>query len=535
MRGSLVIPALMALPVCWNVAAAAEPALRLHGLFRDGAVVQCERKLPVYGWAAPGTEVKVSLAGQSAVAKAGDDGCWRVELESLAPGGPHTLVVSGGERTVEVKDLLAGEVWIASGQSNMVAALAHSVGGEEAIAAADLPNVRFFQVPERRAHDPLDDAGGEWVRMSPQTAPPVSAVAFYFARRLHRQLGRPVGVIQAGRGASRLREWMNEAAWLADLSDEERAKLCAEWDEKRKGASEAIAKANEILAERDRLMEQKLRELETVPVGRPRKQLERKIDQEVESKLGKMPDVGSHPRWLYNGMVAPLTGYGVRGVVWWQGEWDAWMKGFKAAYGYEFKRMIRGWRKDFGRDDLPFLFVQLQSNKVFGGKNYPAVREGQRKALALPHTGMAVTIDVCDGLHPGDKAPVGERLSLWAEAKVYGREVVCSGPLFKAAAPEGGALRLSFEHVDGGLVAKGGKLIGFEIAGDDLAWRPAEATIDGKTVVVRAEGLAKPVHVRYAYEAVLDPKPTLYNQAGLPASPFTTEDVVKVPRKRRGR
>ncbi len=505
--------------------AAADEAFRLHGLFRDNLVIQCERPARVFGWAPAGKTVTVELAGQTVRATADDRGRFLATLEPLKPGGGLALRATCEGSTLTCANVAAGEVWLASGQSNMQVALSRAGNAEEVVPTANHPDIRFFVVPRLQAAEPLPDVAAEWRPVTPEAAPHISALAFFFARELHKTLHRPVGIIEADKGASYLREWMNDDALTLEMSPAERAEFRARQQKERPQLAKTLAEARRYDLAFEELMQKRLAAAEERTRQR---RLEKDVAAEVTAKLGERPNTGGIPAARFNAMVAPLTGFALRGVIWYQGEWDAWMRGLKAEYAHHFRHAILGWRKAFGEENLPFLFVQLQSNHVFGGKNYPLLREAQRQALALPHTGMAVTLDVAQGLHPGNKIDPARRLAAWALGMVYGRDVAVSGPLFKSAAASDRQIRVSFEHVGEGLVVHGGgRLVGFELAGPDGTWHPAEARIDGQTVVVTSKPVEKPAHVRYLYQAETDgAEGLLYNRAGLPASPFTTEDVL---------
>lgn len=459
--------------------------LRLHALFSDGAVLQAGMMVPVWGTAEPGEEVVVEFEGQKKAAAADGEGRWRVRLDLLSPGGPYELKVSAGGRSRVVRNVLVGEVWVASGQSNMEWPVRGSARAQEEIAAAQYPKIRLFTVPRRPSAAPQRDVEGAWKECSPETVAGFSAVAYFFGRELHQALRVPVGLIHSSWGGTPAEVWTRR-----EVFDEVPGlKECVEEDARRRAAHEkAVEKAR---AE-----------------GKP------------------APHAPLALSSLYNGMIAPLIPYGIRGAIWYQGESNA---SRAALYRTLFPAMIRNWRKDWGQGDFPFLFVQLAN--FMARKPEPSesawaeLREAQLRTLSeVPRTAMAVTIDIGEekDIHPRNKQDVGRRLALAALGTVYDRDVVYSGPIYDEMKIEGDRIRISFKHVGGGLEARGGKLAGFAVAGADRKFVWAEAEIDGPTVVVRHPSVPAPVAVRYAWAD--NPEATLYNKEGLPASPFRTDD-----------
>jgi sialate O-acetylesterase len=381
-------------------------------------------------------------------------------------------------------------------------------------AAGNYPMIRQFTVKKMVAGQPQKDVERQWVVASPEMVPEFSAVAYFFGRELHKALGVPVGLIDSSWGGTPAEAWTSAPALGAVP---ELKPLLDDWSQK--------------VAAYPKLLEQFQQELN--PWGQAAGKAE-KEGKPAPSPPEMPPDPRSNP-WraggLYNGMIAPLIPYTIAGVIWYQGESNA-----DRAYQYRklFPSMIQDWRHAWGEGDFPFLFVQL-ANYIQGGIKtaWAELREAQSMTLSLPKTGMAVTIDIGNpyDIHPKNKQEVGHRLALAAEALAYGRKVVYSGPLYESMSVEGLSVRLRFKHVDGGLVAKGGPLKGFEIAGEDRKFVAAEARISGDTVVVRsAAGRAPhPAAVRYAWAD--NPECNLYNKAGLPASPFRTDDWPGVTQK----
>ncbi|HWL51927.1 MAG TPA: sialate O-acetylesterase [Chthoniobacteraceae bacterium] len=488
----------------------------LSPLFSDGAVFQQKQPIPVWGKADPGEAVTVSLEGSEEKTTADASGKWRVNLPAIPAGGPFELTVKGNNLVV-VHDVAVGEVWIASGQSNM-AFMLQATRDTEAVAAAADPMLRFFTVARTAVIEPVDSLalrGGPWQASTPETARKFSAVGYYFARELREKLKVPVGVVHSSWGGTPAQAWTSLSALeanpafsvylrqrLKDLENFPQAEknyrevALVEWK-----AAEEAAKANGSKPPRKPL----------APVG---------------------PNHSHLPGNLYSGMVHPLLPYGIRGVIWYQGESNGRNPGDGLIYRTLFPAMIQDWRSRWHQGDFPFLFVQLANYQApqtepVEQKEWPLAREAQLMALSLPHTGMASAVDLADADNPGDihphnKKDVGHRLALNAFAKVYDLPVPSySGPIFTGMAVEGNKARLSFDHVDGGLQAKGEKLAGFAIAGKEGPFVWGDAVIDGDTVVVSSETVQEPARVRYGW--AMNPIGNLYNKEGLPASPFRTD------------
>lgn len=491
------LAALLALSLAMPLAA----AVRLPALFSDGMVLQREVALPVWGWAGPGERVAVELAGRKASAVADASGVWRANLDALPAGGPHELVVSGANR-LSVADVMIGEVWFASGQSNMEWILKETDEAAAEIAASANPRVRVFRVQRAVADAPRDDVEGKWLVASPAISGWMSAVGYYFAKKLSADLGVPVGVINASRGSAQIIPFIPRPA--IDASPLFAADL-AKWDE-------AVVR----FPARKAAYETRLAE--------------------AAASGGKKPDYPygpghyNQPGGLYNGMVAPVVPYAIRGFLWYQGEADAKRA---AQYAGTFPLLIQSWRAAWGREDLPFLFAQVaaykapQSGFPPDGLDRAILREAQAGALSLPATGMVVTLDVGgpdSQEHPRNKRPVGERLARLAGNVAYGRAEVVNGPAYLAHKIDGGAIRVAFRPgTAGGLAARDGDAItGFSVAGADRVFHPAAARVEGETVRVSSDAVKAPVAVRYAFSN--DPVCNLVNAAGLPAAPFRTDD-----------
>jgi sialate O-acetylesterase len=492
-------------------AAMASADVKLPALISDNMVLQQGRQVAIWGTADPGEQVSVSLGEQKEMATADSGGQWKVQLGPLAKGGPLELTVAG-KNTVTIHNVLVGEVWVCSGQSNMeMAVWNHNVFGgvnnaEKEVAAANYPLMRLFIVKKAVAGKPQSDVQGQWVVASPATVGSFSAVGYFFGRDLHQALKFPVGLIDSSWGGTEAEAWTSDAAMDADPD----LKVAADsWRQRIIDFPAALGDYKLKLDEWEKSA------------------AEAEANGKVAPSVPDAPrDPRSHP-WraagLWNAMMAPLTPYAIAGVIWYQGESNA-----EFAYQYRkvFATMIQQWRSSWGEGDFPFLFVQLASFAP-GAKSpdaWPTLREAQDKTLALPKTGMAVAIDIGDSndIHPKNKQEVGRRLALAAEGIAYGRKVEYMGPTFKSLRADKGTLRLQFTHVAGGLVVHGQSLMGFEIAGQDQQFFPAAAKIEGNEVVLSSSQVAKPVAARYAWAN--DPKCNLYNQVGLPAPPFRTDD-----------
>jgi sialate O-acetylesterase len=486
-------------------------AVKLPSVFSSHMVLQRDQAVAVWGWAGAGEVVAVSLGDQSKQATADEHGKWRVRLDPLPAGGPHELKVQG-KNTVTIKDVLVGEVWLASGQSNMVHIMPYVRDAAREIAAADYPQLRIFTAAAKPAQTPQEDCGGNWLVCNPKNTENVSAVAYFFARALHRRLDVPVGVVNASLGSTPIEAW---TSLDAQQKQPELLPLLSSWQTKARAYDPAAAQ----------------REYERLHTPWEAAAKEAAAAQQPPPREPKAPlhpyQQPQHPAVMYNAMIAPLAPYAVRGVVWYQGEYNAQTEESAALYAIQLPLLIADWRRRRGREDLPFAWVQLPNFDVTTRQpvmtGWPALRDAMRRSLAVPHTGMAVTIDLgdADSLHPANKLAIAERLALWARAEVYGEKIAWSGPLFAEHQINGREIVLRFRHADGGLVAKGGPLRGFEIAGADARWRSGEARLADDRVIVSHPEVPQPMAVRYAWAA--NPDGNLCNAAELPASPFKTD------------
>jgi sialate O-acetylesterase len=492
-------------------ATVARADVRVAKIFSSHAVLQRDQPIHIWGWAEPGETVSASLNGVAGSAPANRLGRWDVYLAPQKAGGPYQLVVSGKNRVV-LDDLLIGDVWFASGQSNMEMPLNGFPGSAvvknaaEEISQANHPDIRLLFIPHKPSPYPLNDfdSNVEWTACTPETAAKFSAVAYFFGREIAAKEHVPVGLIDSTWGGTPGEAWVSLDGLAADAA---LMPVFATWS---KMADEQAEIPAMLAAER---AEDETARKENAPLP----------------KHTWHPDPASYvPGWLFNGMVAPATNFRIKGVIWYQGEANS---AFERAPLYQkvFSTLISDWRNRWQQGDFPFLFAQISSFTATPDEYWPNVREAQRRTLCLVNTGMAVTIDVGDpdNVHPSDKQTVGTRLALAARAIAYHENIEYSGPMYQQTSIEDRAVRVWFTHVDGGLLAKGGSLEGFELAGDDRKFVPGTARIEGETVVVSNPQIHSPRFVRYGWQNA--PAVTFFNSAGLPASPFTSEKHIPAP------
>jgi sialate O-acetylesterase len=480
------------------------PALRAevkpNSLFSDGVVLQRGSSVPIWGTANEGEKVTVEFQGQR-VSTTTKGGRWLVRLKHLKAGGPFSLAITG-ENHLLITNVLVGEVWLCSGQSNMAFALSRAENAQEAIAAAGDPELRLYTVPRGATDSPLADAPGAWKECTPETAAPFSAVAYFFGRDLRRALKVPVGLIHSSVGGTPAEAWTSQPT--------------LEKDPALKGLLESQAarvKAYDPVAAAERHQQALAKHKEAVAKARAEgKQAPAAPRAPVDPSRNS-----SRPSALYNAMIAPLQPFAIAGVIWYQGEANA---NRAAEYQKLFPAMIRNWRGAWGEGDFPFLFVQIAPHE----RMTPEIREAQWLSWQrVPHTAMAVITDIGNekDIHPTKKEPVGDRLALAARAVAYGEKLEYSGPIYRSMKIKGNQAILSFTHVDGGLEAKGGELKGFTICGADGNFASATAKIEGKQVMVESPSVPAPKAVRYGWSNT--PDVNLFNKAGLPATPFRTD------------
>ena len=628
-------------------AQAAPPPARplLSPVFADGMVLQRGKPNPIWGWTDPGAVVRVSVNGITAEGRAGEDGKWTATIAPPPPGGPYEVTVEGPQRIV-LQDVLVGDVWLCSGQSNMAMTLGRARNGAEEAKAADLPRIRLFALSQRSAYAPVDFPLGEWRTCTPEAAPAFPAIAFFFARRLQHELGIPIGVIHAAVGGGPVESWLSgdglastgeflpqiaEIArlhrqgapelgsflmhWLAEhdiggrddawarpaLADDDwqpvelpaafatldvattpavvwfrreiqlpdplppgNARLllgqvgkmdtaylngrwvgASSWVENPRSypiSPDILKPGRNVLAVRVFKLASRGGFLDgpdalrlqfgtsdhgtTIPLGTGWKA---KLSVDARPPHPFPLDLENYPTMpvvLYNGMIHPLAPLAMSGALWYQGEANFTRAG---QYRKLLTALITDWRRTFRNADLPVYVVSLPAfmtrRDTPGSDGWTEVRDAQiQTARSVPGAGVVVTVDVGDAnnIHPVDKQPVGERLAALALAQLHGRNVPHHGPTFRAVEQLPGALRLTFDHTDGGLEVRGEKPGEFAVAGEDRVWHWADAVLEDDTIVVSSRAVPRPVAARYAWQA--NPMATLFNGAGLPAVPFRTDD-----------
>ena len=498
-------------------APAASAAVELPSFFSEHMVLQRDLPIPVWGWAAPGEQVTVQLGAQAAAkATAAADGTWKVKLPASAGGGPFTLVVKGGNE-LRIADVLVGEVWLCSGQSNMEFTVDGVNDAAKEKAAATDDQIRQLYVPRVPGAQPVAKMDAHWTVGSPATVGGFTACGYFMARQLRKELGVPVGLINTSWGGTRIEPWTPAAAFgelpaLKDIADQLRAT-----DPKAPAYQQAMAAH---LAK----VEAWTKEARAALAAGAAAPAPPTLPAELEP-LTARKDPQQQPTTLYNGMIHALVGYGLRGAIWYQGESNHYEG---ALYTEKMKALIYGWRAAWGIGDFPFNFVQIAPYE-YGGEDpnvMPRFWVAQTAALAIPNTGMVVTTDIgnVNDIHPKNKQEVGRRLALLALAHTYGKTgVVSSGPMFASLAAEAGAVRVTFDHADG-LATRDGKAPDwFEVCGEDSDFVPATAVIEGRSVVLRAPQVASPTAVRFAWHRRAEPN--LMNGAGLPANAFSSGSV----------
>lgn len=495
-----------------SLAAPARADVTPHPLFSDGVVLQRGARCKVWGTASPGEEVRYALgtdAERTGKAAADKDGNWSFTLPALRAGGPYTLTLAG-KNTVTVKDVHFGDVWVCSGQSNMEWPVALTHQAKKDVAGAKYPKIRLFTVEKAVRPRPVRGVNGRWQACTPQSVGDFSAVGYFFGRALHRKLGVPIGLIDSTWGGTAAEVWISRAR--LESVGSLKYKLQG-FDAKRKLYDAAETKYLEQLAHH---------------AEQSKKDLAAGLSLSPAPAMGPHPFLGhpTAPTVLYNGMIKPLQPFAIKGAIWYQGESNA-----GQAYEYRtlFPAMIQSWRDDWEQGDFPFLFVQLApflaKAKQPQESAWAELRESQAlTARKVKNAAMAVITDVGDpaDIHPRNKRVVGERLALAARGVAYGEKLVYSGPEYDSHEIEGANVILKFKSVGQGLEAKGGELTGFTICGEDKKWVNAKAVIKGDTVVVSAEGVKKPVAVRFGWYNF--PEVNLWNKDGLPASPFRTDN-----------
>jgi sialate O-acetylesterase len=479
-----------------GLATVANAEVRLPALIGNHMVVQRGVSMHLWGTADPAERVSASFQGMTASGVAGDSGAWSIYLPPPKVGGPYSLEIRGNN-VIEISDVMVGEVWVASGQSNMELEMAEVTHGQAEIAAANDPEIRLFHVQHTYSDYPLDDLqGASWTACTPQNVKDFSAVGYFFARKIQDDQKVPIGIVESSWGGTPVEAWIS----LSALARE--PKLLP--------LIEAWAKLSETEAATIR----------TEAITRKRYDMAK-----TEANFQPAPpnNSGLHrwaPAYLFNGMIAPLLPMPIRGVIWYQGEHNADPIG-APLYERAFRTMIADWRDHWNQGQFPFLFVQLANFKAtIDPGSWEVVRDAQRRTLSLANTGMAVANDIGDpvNIHPADKQDVGARLALAARAIAYNEQIEYSGPLYRSAIAERGLIRVFFDHATGGLTFQGQEAIGFEIAGSDGVYLPAQVAIEGDSVVLSNKLISSPEHARCGWSG--SQECDLYNGAGLPAASF---------------
>lgn len=499
----------------------AAAAVRLPAVFDSNMVLQQDVEINLWGWASPGEQVQISFNGEQVSTEADQAGEWKAVLPAQDSGGPFNMEISGDNQIV-LEDILVGEVWVCSGQSNMEKKIGPMPGQKPVvnwvheIAAADYSEIRLFHIPRSTSGIPIIDVDADWMVCTPENIRDFSAVAYFFGRQIHRETDLPVGLIMTSWGGTRVEPWTPPSGF-------------------------AQVEATAGIAERvERVNREYRQEMASYLTARDNWE---ELVRESSLSGGTLPPAPlepSHPlndrqqpTGLYNAMVAPIAGYGIRGAIWYQGEAN---RNDRLAYAGKMEALIKGWRTEWGQGRFPFYFVQLApfnyENTDEIGNTYPEayylpeIWAAQLQTLKLPNTGMAVTTDITElyDIHPTNKQAVGKRLALWALADVYGEDLVCSGPLYAGLEVEGSSARISFKHTGSGLASRDGEPLNwFEIAGPDGVFRKAKAVIEEDQVVVSNPLVEEPEAVRFGWHEMA--VPNLMNREGLPASPFHSELV----------
>jgi len=474
-------------------------------LFTDNAVLQRDKPVPVWGKADAGEKVSVTFAGQTVSTVADAAGQWSVKLAALPANATPADLVIKGNNTITLANIVVGEVWLASGQSNMEFVVKNTYDAAiDVPASANFPLIRHIQIQKKVSDTPLTTAAGKWQAAAADTTGGFTAVGYFFALDLYQVLHIPVGIIHSSWGGTPVESWIDADAYKT--VPDEAAKVQERW-------TKALADypANKAKFDAD-LAAWKAEQTAAKAANTP-----------FTKRAPYGPQGPGHqntPSGLYNGMINPLVPYALRGAIWYQGESNA---GRANEYHALFSAMITGWRKDFAQGDFSFYWVQLANYQSPGDTSWAFLREAQTQTLALPATGQAVIVDLGNvrDIHPRDKRDVGRRLARLALARDYGQKITDSGPVLDKAVREGAGYRVTFTSINGHLIAPQNILGGFELAGADKVFKPADAKIENDTVLVTSADVAEPVAVRYAWRNA--PLAGLFNQEGLPAVPFRTD------------
>lgn len=479
--------------------------VKLPALVGDNMVLQQNTKVNLWGWASPNEKITIQLGWQTAPVEitASPDGIWKTAVNTPQGSEKKYNITIEATNKINLQNILIGEVWICSGQSNMYFPVGKEektwktgvVNYEEEIKNATYPNIRIFTVLTKASPKPLDDVTGSWAACSPSSVKTFSAVAYFFGRDLYQKLDVPIGLISTSWGGTKAEAWTSQTV----LEENPDFLSILETDAKNEKLHQEKLESYYANLKKERIVNNN--DLSKSELKKPKKE---------ENKTSYV---------LYNAMLHPLINYTMKGVIWYQGESNA-----EQAYLYRslFPAMVKNWRNDWNQGDFPFYYVQITPHR----SQNPDIREAQLLSLKnIPNSGMVVTTDVgnATNIHPIDKQTVGHRLALIARAKTYNEgNLVYSGPIYNQMKIKKDRIQLFFDYADSGLVKNGEVLKEFEIAGEDKVFYSADAKIDGKSVVVSSAKVKKPVAVRFAWKAI--PEPNLFNKENLPASPFRTDD-----------
>jgi sialate O-acetylesterase len=504
---------------CISTAYAQEDSsLRVAGVFGDNMVLQREKPIPVWGWADSGQAIKVTLEGKSTEAKADKNGKWLVELEPMSAGGPYELTVAG-KKEISFANVMVGEVWLCSGQSNMAMTVQRSQDFDNEKELADLPDVRMMTVDRVTSPNVKDDCAGSWTVASPKTVGNFSATAWFFGQKLHQELGVPVGLINSSWGGTDVAAWTSSDA---QKQHEVLAEKMLAFDKSGESYDAAQAKSNFELA--IKRWEEKKAAGEK-PGRKPRLRTDPMVNQ-------------NRPSNLFNSMIHPLIPYGIRGAIWYQGERNSKSIAAGQLYALQLKTMITDWRKRWSVGDFPFITVQLPNfrkatDQPVQNTGWVLVRESQKRSLSLKNTGLVVTTDVgmANDIHPKNKQAVGTRLALWALGATYKKDILYSGPevgfvqFAMASDTRNGRCTILPVNIGEGLMTNDGseEMKGFAIAGEDGVFYKAKAFFSNKNrkLNVSSDEVEDPVAVRYNWAD--NPVGNVVNSAGLPMGPFRTD------------
>ena len=525
-------------------------AVTAPAVFGDHMVLEQDRTLPVWGWADPGDRVSVGFHGTTVTATAGADRAWRVDLPAQAMTEQGQTLIIAGTNTLTFNDVVVGDVWLCSGQSNMEFRLAGSHTGAGDVPKAADAGLRLFHLPRSKSLTPRVDVQGTWEICDPATVLGFSAVGYYFGRELRSTRHHPIGLIESSWGGTPAQSWTSRealatapafTAYVDNLAKHvaDRDTLRADWPQ-RKALYDAEVKAWKAANDQP-LKAWAAAAAAAKAAGQPVPAKPRPSTAEPQKPLDPDGDSGT-PSVLFNAMIYPLIPYAMKGVIWYQGESNA---GAAQEYATLFPRMITDWRTRWGQGDFPFLFVHLSTwgnaqKEPVEDNDVPQLRQAQQAALTLPHTGMASALDINDGsnIHPADKLDVGRRLALVARKVAYGEDLQCESPRFLATKVEGGTVRVTLEHAEGLHVAAPPWLgpnattpsitepASFAVCGADGIWRWAKARIDGTSIILTSEQVANPVAAAFAWAR--NPQVNVYNAQGLPLLPFVS-DPGKLP------